>query len=158
MISQATPKDLAGNISNQEQKSMLVGTIGKFLTSAGIAVDLEKLLSQLESVDIAGGDQKGILQAISSYISDEDAQRPLNQSSEIMEQAKDLLGTALPGLGIEVPLASDADGPSELPKAPSMKATTLIGDVHLFKAALSASAGAKSVKDLSAFEESEPKL
>lgn len=158
MISQATPKDLAGNISNQEQKSMLVGTIGKFLTSAGIAVDLEKLLSQLESVDIAGGDQKGILQAISSYISDEDAQRPLNQSSEIMEQAKDLLGTALPGLGIEVPLASDADGPSELPKAPSMKATTLIGNVHLFKAALSASAGAKSVKDLSAFEESEPKL
>lgn len=158
LIAQATPKALAGDISEAEQKSKLTGLLVKYLTTLGIGVDVEKLSQRLEKVDVAGGDQKGILKCISSYLKDE-AQTPSDQSSEIVEQAEKLMGTVLPSLGIEVQSVVDGvDGSADLPEAPPVKATTYIESVHDYKAALSVSAGPRPVKDLSEFEEAEPKL
>lgn len=158
LIAQATPKALAGDISETEQKSKLTGLLVKYLTTLGIGVDVEKLSQRLEKVDVAGGDQKGILKCISSYLKDE-AQTPSDQSSEIVEQAEKLMGTVLPSLGIEVESVVDGvDGSADLPEAPPVKATTYIESVHDYKAALSVSAGPRPVKDLSEFEEAGPKL
>ncbi len=157
MISQATPKDLAGNIPETEQKSMLVGTIGKYLTTMGVGVDIDKLSSRSESVDVAGGGQQGVVQAVQTYLR-EDAQTPADKSSEITEQAENLLATALPSLGFEAqPKTNGDDVSSELPKAPAVKATTYIENVHDFKGRLSASAGPRAAKELTEFEESGPK-
>lgn len=158
LIAQATPKVLAGDISETEQKSKVTSLVVKYLTTMGIGVDAEKLSQRLETVDIAGGDQQGILKCISSYLND-DAQIPSDQLSKIVEQAEKLMGTVLPSLGIEVQLeAGSVDGSADLPEAPPVKATTYIESVHDYKVALSVSAGPRPVTDLSEFEETEPKL
>lgn len=158
LIAQATPKALAGNITETEQKSKLTGLLIKYLTTMGVGVDAEKFSQRLETVDVAGGDQQGILRCISSYLND-DAQTPSDQSSEIVEQAAKLMGTVLPSLGIEVqPMLDGVDGSPDLPEAPHVKATTYIENVHDYKAALSVSAGPRPVTVLSEFEETEPKL
>ncbi|MCJ1266561.1 Insulinase (Peptidase M16) [Lobaria immixta] len=158
LIAQATPKALAGDISETEQKSKLTGLLVKYLTALGIGVDVEKLSQRLEKIDVAGGDQKGILKCISSYLKDE-AQTPSDQSSEIVEQTEKLMGTVLPSLGIEVQSVVDGvEGSADLPEAPPVNATTYIESLHDYKAALSVSAGPRPVKDLSEFEEAEPKL
>ena len=158
LIAQATPKALAGDISETEQRSKLTGLLVKYLTTMGIGVDAEKLSQRIEMVDVAAGDQEGILKCISSYLSD-DAQTSSDQSSEIVEQAEKLIGTVLPSLGIEVqPLVDGADGSANLPEAPPVNPTTYIENVHDYKAALSVSAGPRPVTELSEFEEIEPKL
>ena len=158
LIAQATPKALAGDISETEQKSKLTSLLIKYLTVMGVGVDAEKLSQRLEKVDVAGGDQHEILKSISSYL-DDDAQIPSDQSSEILKQAETLMGTVLPSLGIEVhPMSDGVDGFPDLPEAPPVKVTTYIENVHDFKAALSVSAGPRPVTDLSEFEETEPKL
>ena len=92
------------------------------------------------------------------YLKD-DVSASEDQSSQIMEQGQQLLATALPSLDIEIrQVANGVDESSELPEAPSVKATTLVENVHDFKAALAASAGPRPVVHLSEFEESEPKL
>ena len=154
MVAQATPKTLAGNISEMEQRSKLVGLLGKYLTTTGISVDAEKLSKQFESTDIAGGDQKGITKAISAYLNY--TQTPPDRASEIVQQAQSLLATVLPSLGIETKPV--VDGVEDLPEAPPVKATTYIENVHEYKAALSVSAGPVAVTNLSEFEELEPKL
>lgn len=156
MIAQATPKALAGNISETEQKSKLIGLLGKYLTTMGINVEAEKFFQQFESTDIIGGDQNGIMKAVSSYLSY--TQTPPDQSSEIVKQAQQLLAAVLPSLGIEIKPVADG-GVEDLPQAPPpLKATTYIENVHEYKAALSVSAGPIAVADLSEFEETEPKL
>lgn len=158
LIAQATPKALAGDISESEQRSKLTSLLIKYLTTMGIGVDAEKLSQRLETIDVAGGDQQGILKCISSYLND-DAQTPSDQSAEIVEEAEKLMGTVLPSLGIEVqPQADGVDGSEDLPEAPHIKATTYIENVHDYKAALSVSAGPRPVTDLIEFEEIEPKL
>lgn len=154
MVAQATPKTMAGNISETEQRSKLFGLLGKYLTTMGVNVEAEKLSQQFESTDIAGGDQKEILKAISAYLNY--TQTPPDRSAEIVKQAQQLLATVLPSLGIEAKPV--ADGVEDLPEAPPVKATTYIENVHDYKAALPVSAGPIAVIDLREFEELEPKL
>ena len=161
MTAQATPKALAGDISEAEQRLKLLGLLAKYLTTMGISVDTEKLSASFDPVDIAGGDQNAIEQAIAAYLHD-DAKTSPEQLSEITKQAHQLLGTVLPSLGIEVqPVAVAEDGAggyAGFPEAPPVQATTVIENVRNFKATLLASAGAKSVVALSEFEETESKL
>lgn len=158
MIAKASPKSLAGNVSEVDQRSKLIGVLSKYLTTAGIGVEADKFTQIFESVDIPGGDQKGILEAVSKYLT-EDAKLPTDQVSQIIRQSQQLLTTVLPSLGIEVqPMVKGVDESSKLPEAPNMKPTTYIENVHEFKAGLAVTAGPTSVVDLSEFEELEPKL
>jgi len=158
MIAQASPKAIAGSTTGPEKKEKVISLLAKYLNTMGVNADIELLSQRLGQVDIAGGDQAGIIEAISMYLKD-DVSASEDQSSQIMEQGQQLLATALPSLGIEIrQVANGVDESSELPEAPSVKATTLIENVHDFKAALAASAGPRPVVHLSEFEESEPKL
>ena len=155
MIAQSSPKVVGGNISSVEQKEKVVGLVWKYLTSFGVQVDADQLNQRFENVDVAGGDQVSIVEAISTYLASDGA-LPADKQKEIIDQAKQLLGTVLPSLGIEV--TPVIDGTSNFPEAPPVKATTYIENVHEYKARLEASAGARPVTDLSEFEDTEPKL
>jgi len=158
MIAQASPKAIAGSMTGPEKKEKVISLLAKYLNTMGVNADIELLSQRLGQVDIAGGDQAGIIEAMSMYLKD-DVSASEDQSSQIMEQGQQLLATALPSLDIEIrQVANGVDESSELPEAPSVKATTLIENVHDFKAALAASAGPRPVVHLSEFEESEPKL
>ena len=156
MVAQSSPKEAAGNITPEEQTEKVINVIGKYLTMMGIDVDIEKLSARLEIVDIPGGDQRSIVEAISDYLA-EDVQAPPDQTESVLTQGEELLGTILPSLGIEVQQKPD-EGAEDMPEAPKLAPTVLIDNVHDFKASLSLTAGARPVEDIARYEELEPKL
>ncbi|KAI4173694.1 MAG: hypothetical protein LQ348_006508 [Seirophora lacunosa] len=152
MIAQSSPKAIAGTMSAEEQKEKLISMLGKYLTSVGVEADADKLSKRFGLVDVAGGDQAAIIDAISSYLQ-EDAGLPQESLTAVMEQGQQLLGTALPSLGIEVKVEE-----ADLPPAPEMKPTTVIEDVFDYKSRLAVSEGPRPVRDLKEYEELEAKL
>ena len=158
MIAQSSPKEVAGNISPAKQKETLSTTLGKYLSVMGIDTDQEKLSECLAGVDVAGGDQAGIIDAVARYL-EEDTEMAEEEAKEVLAQGQQLLGTILPGLGIQVkPSVDGVDGVEDLPEAPPVKKTTLIENVRAFKAGLQLTTGRKPVTDLSEFLDTEPKL
>ena len=158
MMAQSSPKTVIGSMTPADQKEKVIDTIGKFLTAMGIQADADKLASRLEAVDVVGGDQAGIIEAVGTYLG-EDADLQKDEASQILEQGQQLLGTILPSLGIEVRQSVDGiDGVEELPVAPPVKETTVIGNVRDFKASMQLTNGRRPVTDLSEFEDTEPKL
>ena len=156
MIAQASPAVMASHIPDAEKKTKLLGLLVKFLTSCGISADPEVLTQRFESVDVAEGDRPRITEVLSTYLV-EDAQKQPDEVLNIIAEGEQLLATALPSLGIEVPPTVDGvDG--ELPEAPPVQASTMIENVHDFKASLPVSVGPRPVTDLRNFEELEPKL
>ena len=154
MVAQCSPGVIA-SMSASEQKEKVIALLAKFLTSLGVNADFEIFTSRFDTIDVAGGDQEGIIQAIQAYLS-EDVEPSAEQRSLVVQQCKQLLGTVLPSLGIEIRAA--VDGVADLPKAPAMPATKYIEDVHKYKAGLAVSAGPKPVVELSEYEDLEPKL
>lgn len=132
--------------------------LGKYLTAMGVNVDLDTLSKYCDTVDIAGGDQAGIIHAVATYLA-EDAKVQEDDANAILEQGQQLLGTILPSLGIEVKQSVDGiDGAEDFPKAPPVKKTTFIENVRDYKATLETTPGRRPVCDLSEFEDTEPKL
>ena len=152
MIAQSSPKAAAGNVSATEQKDKLVDLLSKYLTSVGISTEIGKLTERFETVDVAGGDQKGIITAITSYLQD-DAQVPQEQCQAVVVQGQQLLGTVLPSLGIEAKVEE-----TDLPPVPEVKETVFIEDAYDYKVRLAVSEGPRPVCDLREFEETEAKL
>lgn len=157
MIAQSSPKTVAGNMTPSEQTEKAIDAIGKCLTMMGIDTDMEKLTSQFDKVDVAGGDQAGILDALTTYMRDE-AGVPEEDVSEVIEQGQQLLGTILPSLGIEVKQTVDGEQAEEFPDAPEVKRTTMIENVRDYKSGMKLTPGRQPVTDLSEFEDTEPKL
>lgn len=155
MVAQSSPKVVGGSMSDEDKKEKVLALIRKFLTASGVEADAEKLEDQFKSVDVAGGDQKAIFAAVSTYLKETGI--PNEQSSQIIEQGQQLFATALPSLGIEIQ-PSVEDGAEALPAAPEVKPTTYITNVQQFKASLMATAGATPMTDLKEFEDIEPKL
>ena len=157
MVAQSSPKTIAGSMTSLEKEKVTV-SLTKYLNAMGISADTETLSQRLTTVDIAGGDQAGILEAISKYLK-HDSQVSDDQMARVLEQGQQLLGIALPSLGIEIRQnGTGKTESSELPKAPIAKATTFIENVHYFKSGLALSNGPRPVVDLSVFEDTEPKL
>lgn len=152
MVAQLSPKEVAGNVSAAEQKEKLLNLLRKYLMSVGVNAEGEKLTKRFESVNVAGGEQKAIVAAISSYL-EEDAQVPQEHSKAVVEQGQQLLGTVLPSLGIEVKVEE-----ADVPSAPKVKETTFIEDAFDYKSRLTVSEGPRPVRDLSEFEDAEAKL
>lgn len=158
MIAQSSPKDVAGHVSPAEQKEKVITTLGKYLTAMGIDTDQGRLAKRFDGVDVTGGDQAGIIEAVAKYL-DEDAQMTGDEANDVLAQGQQLLSTVLPSLGIEVKQSVDGvDGVEDLPEAPPVKKSTLIENVRDFKAGLQLTVGRKPVTDLSEFLDTEPKL
>ncbi|KAK5018667.1 metalloprotease, partial [Cryomyces antarcticus] len=73
-------------------------------------------------------------------------------------EGKAALTTVLPSIGIDAHAASDKSSTISQPASLSPNEVVIVTDVHAFKASMAVSAGARPVKDLSEFEELEPKL
>ena len=158
MIAQTSPKGVAGNMTPTEQKQKVLSMLGKYLTAMGIEADQEKLTKRLDGVDVVDGDQAGIIDAVARYLN-EDAEIAEEEAKEVLLQGQQLLGTVLPGMGIELKQAVDGvNGVEDLPEAPPVKTTTLIENVRDFKAGLQLTVGRKPVTDLSNFLDTESKL
>ena len=155
MIAHMSPKALAGSMSTTEQKEKVLDIIAKLLTSLGTNVEAGKLIARFKAVDIAGGDQPGIVQGTRAYL-EHDARVSTDQCNQVIEQIQQVLPTILPSLGIEI--KTTTEDVKDLPPAPPMKPTTYIENVQEFKAGLKVSAGPWPVTDLSEFEDTEPKL
>lgn len=155
MVAQSSPKAMAGSVPPEERTEKVLSLLRKALTSMGINVKAEQLQTHFKPVNVSGGDQKAMLEALASYL--KDLKISEDQSKQIVEQVEQLLGTVLPSLGIEVQQATD-EGAADLPVAPPVKTTTYIDNVHDYKASLAVSAGARPVTDLKEFEDIEPKL
>ena len=155
MIAQASPKAVGGSMSREEKNEKVLALLGKFLTVTGVEADMEKLQHHFADVDIAKGDQKAIVGAVTAYLKEIGIAE--DKVTQILEQGQQLLTTALPGLGIECQPVVE-DGAEELPPAPIVKPTTFISNVHDFKASLMATAGPTPMTDLSEFEDIESKL
>ena len=155
MAAQTAPKELAGKVSASEQMEMVLSALSKYLTALGVGVDDVKLATRFKHVNIAGGDQAAMIEAMGKYLI-EDAQISPERSQQVIEQGQKLIGAILPRLGIEV---RSMNGEIEnLPKAPPVKPTTIIENVRDYKAGLELSAGARPVTNLSEYEDSESKL
>ncbi|KAL9599893.1 MAG: hypothetical protein Q9219_003526 [cf. Caloplaca sp. 3 TL-2023] len=174
---QATPK--AGDIPPAEQKEKLVGMLGKYFTSVGVNADVDKLSRRFESVDVASGDLDAIVDAVATYLVEDEGVEEAARD-KVIEQGRLLLGTVLPGLGVEVKAGGKVGNGEEgngkavdgqeagtgeeeaLPPAPEVKETVFIDDVWAFKAGLKVSEGpivvAAGGRGLEAFEEVEAKL
>ena len=158
MVAQLSPKALGDTMDSAEQKKKVITLLATYFTSLGIDADAMKLEKRFGDVDTASGDAASIIQAVKGYLK-EDVKLDEARVKDVVDQGQQLLSTALPVLGTEVQrIATDEKNGAEDNDVPTTKATTFIGNVHEYKAGLQASAGARPVKDLSEFEDIEPKL
>ncbi len=165
MAAQSSPASIASNTTPEEKKEQVLALLGKYLTSQGINVEAEKLDQQFNDVDITAGDQDAILAPTRSFVATSLAGDE-KKVDEVMEQWKGLMSMALPGLGIEMKPKIDgvadgvangiADGANGTEV--EVKQSETIQNVHLWKAGLPLSKGARPVVDLSTFEELGAKL
>ena len=152
---QSSPKIAAGPLTAEEQMEKLTSALAKSFTLLGLDIPSSQLSERLSSVDVSGGDEAGILSAISDTLKEAGAADEELQA--VMEQFQQVLGTLLPGLGIEVKSLVDGDA-EEFPKAPAVKDTTYINNVYDHKSSLALSQGPQPVVAFTNFEESGPKL
>ncbi|KAK7517072.1 Metalloenzyme, LuxS/M16 peptidase-like protein [Phyllosticta citriasiana] len=138
----------------------LVSSISKFLTSQGVTTDDDALAKRFESVDIASGNVNDIVTAISAHLV-EDLKLAAEKVQDVMTQGQAAIGQLLPSVAAAAAAAASntdkadsATGQEEEAKGGPIK----IADVRNFKASLQVSKGPTAVRELSEFEELEPKL
>lgn len=135
----------------EEQRAKLVEAIAAFLGQQSVTVDKSKLSAAFSKVNIADGNQDGVLAALSSYLKDS-AAAVGDKAVSILEQGKTAVVQALAGLGVVSPSAA---AENETTKS---RPVTVIEDVHAFKAALTTTAGAAPLRPFSEYEDLESKL
>lgn len=176
LIAQASADDIAAKADPTEQKQKLAAALAQVFTQVGVAdVDVTALTQRFEKIDITSGDTQGILAAAESYLK-ENAKMAVEEVAQIIQQGPAVLEQILPSLGIRsapAPEAADVDGKVAAGDSGAANGhanggdgvsgevrdkTVVIEDVQAFKAGLPLSAAPKPARDLSEFEESEPKL
>ncbi len=157
MVAQLSAKAGGETMDVTERKEKIVSMLGKYLTSTGLDGDSEKLATRFEKIDVAGGDQSGIITAVELYLR-EDLRAEDGKIVDVIAQGKQLIGTILSSMGIEVSATTEDGRVVNGDEGPAGKVTSWIENVHEFKAGLQATAGARPMKDLSEFEDTEPKL
>ena len=155
MIAQSTPKTTEALEPVPQQSEKFLNLLNSYFTSLGIEENSKALSSRFDNVDIVGGDEAGILKAVSDYLSIDINVQP-DLLKKILDQGPQAIRTVLSSLEIEVRTASG--DMNSFPKAPKVKETTYIEDVRVYKSSLEMSAGARPVTDLSEFEDFESKL
>jgi insulysin len=159
MIAQNQPKD-DGKLGPQQQTAAILETLGKFLSSSGISCDAEVLKGVLGEVDIAAGDQEGLISAVKAHANSVVA---TDKAESIAKQLSDALPSLFMALGIksasaEREQAREAEQGVEVKGALEKIDTVMIENVDTWKAGLRVSEGPRPVVDLSEFEEIEAKL
>lgn len=136
----------------------LVSKVNQFLTSEGVTSNTEALTKRLENVDIAGGDLAGFVSAVSAHMI-EDLKLAADKVGELMAKGQAAMSQLVPAAPSSdaatngETAATDGGAGQEGAKEP-----VKITDVRDFKASMAVSKGPTAVRDISEFEELEPKL
>ncbi|KAL1387083.1 a-pheromone processing metallopeptidase Ste23 [Phyllosticta capitalensis] len=136
----------------------LVSKVNQFLTSEGVTSNTEALTKRLENVDIAGGDLAGFVSAVSAHMT-EDLKLAADKVGELMAKGQAVMSQLVPAAPSSdaatngETAATDGGAGQEGAKEP-----VKITDVRDFKASMAVSKGPTAVRDISEFEELEPKL
>lgn len=147
-------------MSPEQQKEAVLGTLSKFLSALGVSCDPETLRINLQSVNITGGDQEGVISAVKEYAK---SSIPAEKADVIAKQLSEALPPMFMALGIKSASAQKAQQqePEQglavngaVDKIPAV----VIENVDTWKAGLRISEGPRPLVDLSEFEEIEPKL
>lgn len=154
LLAKSSPSDVAKSMSPEQQKEGLASMMAQLLASGGIEADVAKITTRLEGIDLSAGNPAVIVDAMVQYLK-ADAGLSEDQASAVKTQAETVMPQMLPQLGIQAPQSTESAGDSEDIKT---KKATVIKDVHAWKASLALSAGATPVRDLSEYEDLEPKL
>ena len=143
------PEPTEGDI--EEQRGNFEHFVAQALKAAGVNVEISSVNEAFNSIDITAANQESMLSAIRKLLPKE---LSADQTDSLVEQGKQMLPQILAGLGIKSPV-KDA-----LPQAEDAltKPTTIIEEVHEWKAKLEVSAGPSPVTDLSYFQDNESKL
>ncbi|KAI9676006.1 MAG: Insulinase (Peptidase M16) [Caeruleum heppii] len=171
LLAKASAAEQAKSMSPQERNEKLLTLLSQYLSSEAIEADISLLRPRLAAIDIESDGPQSLVQAIGRFLT-EDVQLETDKVTAILVKGQGLLEAALPALGIPTSSAtqSQANGETESPPANGLingeadghghatSETVVIEDVHAFKAGMAVSAGARPVKDLSEFEDLEPKL
>jgi insulysin len=151
MHAQTSASTIAAKTTPGEQAAGLEVKLVEYLESQHIPVDVEKLHIRLEKVDVLSGNTDSLIAAVSSYLVD-DAKVPADTATQIIESATPLMGTVLASVGVQT--TPDVDEEVEV----AVGKATRVEDVHAFKSSLHVSPGPQPVKDITEFEDNEPKL
>jgi insulysin len=156
LLAQASTSAVAKGTTAEDQKEKLVRLIAQNLNSQGIAASAPQLQERLDVIDFATCDQGDITNALKLHLS-EDLKLPVDTITTILTESTKVMAQALPSLGIEIPLTREAP-PQTQTTISNAKPPVIIEDAHEYKARQAVTTGASPVRDLSEFEETEPKL
>jgi insulysin len=101
LLAQTSPAEVAESLTPEQQKEKIVQMATQFLVAQDVVVEEEPLGKRFESVDVSTGETEGLVKALEGYLA-EDAKLPKEKVDSVAAEAKVLLATALPALGIEV--------------------------------------------------------
>ncbi|MCJ1310738.1 Insulinase (Peptidase M16) [Agyrium rufum] len=173
---QTSPKDIAAKMTPAEQRLKVQELVGQYITQIGLTPNEDVLAKCFASMDLTSDDTgeakispiDTITNALSRYMEDDPAASEAlkeneDKEAQLMEQTKVLLSSFLPTIGIVIKKAGIGEEErvgedKDLPKAPKVKETVFVDDVHAFKAKLLIGPAAVPVEDLTRFEEVESKL
>ncbi|EME43644.1 hypothetical protein DOTSEDRAFT_72866 [Dothistroma septosporum NZE10] len=169
-IAQASSADIAANTSESQQRENLMQAVSSMLTQLQLPTDPEKLASYFEKIDLAKPDHvETITTAVNDYLQKVSGMAA-DQAAVIVSQAKAFLPSLLPSLGIKAPAQqsngstngstngtinghTDDDGQAE-----NKKESVKIEDIKTFRSSMPLTPAAVPVKDITEFEDLEPKL
>ena len=159
LIAKSSPEDLAKKISPSEQMEGIQDLLSQLLASQSLSAEGETLSARLEKYDVLKTPEK-IADALLGYLA-EDIAVPKDRANSLVEQLQALLPTVLPQIGLSLSKPEKEESnllPSGETGTESSQGPTLIEDVHAWKASMQLSSGPKPLKDLSEYEDVEPKL
>lgn len=158
LIAQTSPEKLAAQADPKEVIEKLSATLAQLLSQMQIQVDNPKLQSRLDAVDIKGHAVSQIKLALSTYLIKDNGMAQADVDKLVFE-SDPILAQILPQIGIVAASNDDSTSlKSDETKSALSKEAEVIENVRAFKAGMPLSAGAQPVKDLSEFEDLEPKL
>lgn len=137
--------------SDSEKRDKLREALRPVLVSNDVAVDDEKLKPRLEAVDLSG--QDSIIEALTQYLSS-DVEASKETVDKVIEAGKPIVANALLQIvSKEQPQADEANGTVESAIKP-----VWIEDGHAFRSKLEATSSVQPVRNVTDFEDTEPKL
>lgn len=160
LIAQASADEIAAKTEPAEKVEKLVGHISDTFGQLGLAVDTSALSAQLQKVDVAAGDAKNIMSAVSQYLKDSVGLAE-GQLQQVVEQGQMIMPQLLAAAGIKAPVpetVASTDGAEKTVNGQSKSKTIVIEDVQAWKATMGLKPGPHAAKDPTEFEDLEPKL
>lgn len=163
LVAQSSPADIAAKTTDSEKCEKLADQVLAMLAQGGLQVepaDRTKLVTELEKIDVTTGDVQSILNSIGIWL----LAVGLNEESTkmVLAQGAQALPQLLPAAGI-IPATeatkepNDSNGHADTSGVPEIN-RVLVEDVKAWKAGLPLAPIPLPVKDISEFEELEPKL